>query len=183
MNQIRRRPTVGSACTHCTQHHLSALGHTCSHPTRDRRPTRELLAKRLESCQYFKSDPRANILTRVVVHVFKHICDSSLALSIHAASKFADETDLLVVTQPLGGRYKTLRTNGGGNTKRRGARAIGVEIPVNCQYSAGNVDVRGVLLVHLVDQFVLRVSERSHQVTVDMSALSLSLVRACIPLW
>ena len=83
-------------------------------------------------------------------------------MSVHAASEFADKTDLLVVTQPLGGRYKTLRTNGGGNTKRRGARAIGVEIPVNCQYSAGNVDVRGVLLVHLVDQFVLRVSERSH---------------------
>jgi hypothetical protein len=115
---------------------------------------------------------RSGVLTRVVVHVLQHVGDRSLALSVHAASKLADEADLLVVAQPLGSCYKTLGTDGGGNTKWRGARAIGVKVPVSCQHSASKVDVQGALLVHLVDQFVLRVGKRSHQVTVEMVSFS-----------
>jgi hypothetical protein len=106
------------------------------------------------------------ILTRVVVHVLQHVSDGSLALGVDTTSKLANQSDLLVVTQPLGRRYKTLGTNGGRNTKRRSTGAIGVEVSVSCQHSAGKVDVWGALLVHLVDQFVLRVSETSHQITV-----------------
>jgi hypothetical protein len=106
------------------------------------------------------------ILTRVVVHVLQHVRNRSLTLSVDAASEFANQTDLLVVTQPLGGGYKTLGTNGGRDAVGRCTRAVSVEIPKGCQHCFGRADVLGALLVHLVDQFVLWVSERSHQVTV-----------------
>lgn len=47
-------------------------------------------------------------LTRVVIHVLEHICDCCLTLSVDAASELADQTDLLVVTKPLGGCNKAL---------------------------------------------------------------------------
>jgi hypothetical protein len=115
---------------------------------------------------FVKIGLRLGVLTRVVVHVLQHVRDRSLALSVDAASKLANKTDLLVVTQPLGSCYKTLGTNGGRNAVGRGTRAVSVEISENRQHCFGKANVLGALLVHLVDQFVFRVSERSHQVTV-----------------
>jgi len=120
------------------------------------------------------------ILTGVIVHVLQHVRDRSLTLGVNAAGKLANKTDLLVVTKPLGSRDKTLGTNGGGNTERRGARAIGVEVPESCQHSSCSVGVLGALLVHLVNKFVLRVGERPHQVTMEMVSFK-HLVGLCSP--
>lgn len=50
----------------------------------------------------------ANRHTRVVIHVFQHVGDRCLTLSVNATSEFADQTDLLVVTEPLGGCNEAL---------------------------------------------------------------------------
>jgi hypothetical protein len=100
------------------------------------RPTKEHLATHLcVACQHLVTfGLLLGILTRVVVHVLQHVRDRSLALSVDTTGELANKTDLLVVTQPLSSCYKTLRTNGGRNTERRGTRAIGVEIPGRCQH-------------------------------------------------
>jgi hypothetical protein len=83
----------------------------------------------------------------VGLHKVKHVLDSSFASLVGTTSKLADHADLLVVTEPLGSSLETLNTDCCRNTVRRGTGAVRVQV-----------------LVHLVDDLVLRVSQCLHVV-------------------
>lgn len=74
--------------------------------------------------------------------------DGGLALRIGATGELAQDTQLAVLAQPLGGANNAVDTNRGRHAHVRGARVVRVEV-----------------LVHLVDELVSRVSQ-SDQVCV-----------------
>jgi hypothetical protein len=79
---------------------------------------------------------------RVLLHVCETVLDSRNALGVVAAGKLANEAHLLVVLEPLSRGRQALAEDGAGDALLVGAAAVRVEV-----------------LVHLVDELVLRVLE------------------------
>lgn len=65
-------------------------------------------------------------LTRVVVHVLEHIRDRGLALGVDTTGKLAEQTNLLVVSEPLGGCHETLGADGSRDAVWRRSRSISI---------------------------------------------------------
>jgi hypothetical protein len=85
---------------------------------------------------------RAHPHIRVGRQVVKHACDSGLAHAVGASSELANDTFLTIGLQPLCGGLHALLADGGAHAGGRRAGPVGVEI-----------------LVHLVDDLILRVGE------------------------
>ena len=86
---------------------------------------------------------------RVGLEVVKEASDGSLAGRVGATGELADDAELAVGAEPVGGSGNALGANGGADADIAGARSIGVEV-----------------LVHLVDDLVLGVGQ-GNQVSVD----------------
>lgn len=82
---------------------------------------------------------------RVVMEVLELALEGLNALRVGTGGSLTDDTLLLVILKPLGSRLETLSTNGGADTSLVGTGAVRVEV-----------------LVHLVDDLVLRILEVLH---------------------